>query len=97
MVLHLPPGQRPSRPALTLSPMTNNRAAVQRGLDAMKASTGKPFRVALNEGGENPHGRRPHEYRIPFTVTENQVHVLYDRHGTRRLWAKRPLEKRFEE
>jgi plasmid stabilization system protein ParE len=29
------------------------------------------------------HGRRQHKYRILFTVTENEVHVLHVRHGAR--------------
>jgi plasmid stabilization system protein ParE len=29
------------------------------------------------------HGRRQHKYRILFTVTENEVHVLHLRHGAR--------------
>jgi len=30
------------------------------------------------------HGRRHHKYRILFTVTADQVHVLHVRHGARR-------------
>ena len=29
------------------------------------------------------HGRRQHKYRILFTVTESDVHVLHVRHGAR--------------
>ena len=29
------------------------------------------------------HGRRQNKYRILFTVTENEVHVLHVRHGAR--------------
>jgi plasmid stabilization system protein ParE len=29
------------------------------------------------------HGRRRHKYRILFTVSENEVHVLHVRHGAR--------------
>jgi len=29
------------------------------------------------------HGRRQHKYRILFTVSENEVHVLHIRHGVR--------------
>ena len=29
------------------------------------------------------HGRRQHKYRILFTVSENEVHVLHVRHGAR--------------
>jgi plasmid stabilization system protein ParE len=29
------------------------------------------------------HGRRQHKYRILFTETENEVHVLHVRHGAR--------------
>jgi plasmid stabilization system protein ParE len=29
------------------------------------------------------HGRRRHKYRILFTVSENEVHVLHIRHGAR--------------
>ena len=29
------------------------------------------------------HGRRQYKYRILFTVTENEVHVLHVRHGAR--------------
>ncbi len=30
------------------------------------------------------HGRRQHKYRILFTVSEGEVHVLHVRHGARR-------------
>jgi plasmid stabilization system protein ParE len=30
------------------------------------------------------HGRRQNKYRILFTVSENEVHVLHVRHGARR-------------
>ena len=29
------------------------------------------------------HGHRHHKYRILFTVSENEVHVLHVRHGAR--------------
>jgi hypothetical protein len=29
------------------------------------------------------HGRRQYKYRILFTVTKNEVHVLHVRHGAR--------------
>jgi plasmid stabilization system protein ParE len=29
------------------------------------------------------HGRRQHKYRILFTASENEVHVLHARHGAR--------------
>jgi plasmid stabilization system protein ParE len=29
------------------------------------------------------HGRRQHKYRILFTMSENEVHVLHVRHGAR--------------
>jgi plasmid stabilization system protein ParE len=29
------------------------------------------------------HGRRQHKYRILFTVSKNEVHVLHVRHGAR--------------
>lgn len=32
---------------------------------------------------ETFHGRRQHKYRILFTVTEAEVHVLHVRHGAR--------------
>ena len=35
------------------------------------------------ETRETFHGRRQHKYRILFTVSENEVHVLHVRHGAR--------------
>ena len=32
---------------------------------------------------ETFHGRRQHKYRILFTMSENEVHVLHVRHGAR--------------
>jgi plasmid stabilization system protein ParE len=29
------------------------------------------------------HGRRQHKYRILFTISKNEVHVLHVRHGAR--------------
>lgn len=41
-----------------------------------------PASTFLNrEIRETFHGRRQHKYRILFTVTENEVHVLHVRHG----------------
>lgn len=40
------------------------------------------------------HGRRQYKYRILFTVTENEVHVLHVRHGARlALGETAPEEK----
>ena len=40
------------------------------------------------------HGRRQHKYRILFTVTENEVHVLHVRHGARlALGESEPAEE----
>jgi plasmid stabilization system protein ParE len=40
------------------------------------------------------HGRRQHKYRILFTVTENEVHVLHVRHGARLALGKiEPVEE----
>ena len=36
------------------------------------------------------HGRRQHKYRILFTVSENEVHVLHIRHGARRALGEIP-------
>ncbi len=36
------------------------------------------------------HGRRQHKYRILFTVTENEVHVLHVRHGARLALGELP-------
>jgi plasmid stabilization system protein ParE len=36
-----------------------------------------------NEIREIFHGRRQNKYRILFTVSENEVHVLHVRHGAR--------------
>jgi plasmid stabilization system protein ParE len=40
------------------------------------------------------HGRRQHKYRILFTVSENEVHVLHVRHGARlALGESEPAEE----
>ncbi len=40
------------------------------------------------------HGRRQNKYRILFTVSENEVHVLHVRHGARRaLGETEPVEE----
>ena len=40
------------------------------------------------------HDRRQHKYRILFTVTENEVHVLHVRHGARlALGETEPVEE----
>lgn len=40
------------------------------------------------------HGRRRHKYRILFTVTESEVHVLHVRHGARlALGQSEPAEE----
>ena len=36
------------------------------------------------------HGRRQHKYRVLFTVTENEVHVLHVRHGARLALGQDP-------
>ena len=33
------------------------------------------------------HGRKPHVYRILFTIDGDVVHVLHIRHGRRRPWG----------
>lgn len=38
------------------------------------------------------HGRRQYKYRILFTVTEREVHVLHVRHGARLNLGKTALE-----
>ena len=38
------------------------------------------------------HGRRHYKYRILFTVTENEVHVLHVRHGARRALGETEVE-----
>jgi plasmid stabilization system protein ParE len=35
------------------------------------------------------HGRRQHKYRILFTVSESEVHVLHVRHGARLALGER--------
>lgn len=40
------------------------------------------------------HGRRQHKYRILFTTTEQEVHILHIRHGARLALGERwPLEE----
>jgi plasmid stabilization system protein ParE len=39
------------------------------------------------------HGRRQYKYRILFTVTENEVHVLHVRHGARLALGEAPPEE----
>ena len=39
------------------------------------------------------HGRRQHKYRILFTVTGNEVHVLHVRHGARLALGEMPPEE----
>ena len=34
------------------------------------------------------HGRRQNKYRILFTVSEKEVHVLHVRHGARLAWGE---------
>ena len=36
------------------------------------------------------HGRRQHKYRILFTVSEQEVHVLHVRHGARLALGETP-------
>ena len=36
------------------------------------------------------HGRRQHKYRILFTVSGNDVHVLHVRHGARLTFGETP-------
>jgi plasmid stabilization system protein ParE len=36
------------------------------------------------------HGRRQNKYRILFTVTENEVHVLHVRHGAQLTLGQTP-------
>ena len=44
------------------------------------APESKSFNVGIREIF---HGRRRHKYRILFTVSEDEVHVLHVRHGAR--------------
>ena len=37
------------------------------------------------------HGRRQHKYRILFTVSETEVHILHVRHGARLVLGEEPL------
>jgi len=39
------------------------------------------------------HGRRQNRYRILFTVTENEVHVLHVRHGARLALGETEITK----
>ena len=39
------------------------------------------------------HGRRQHKYRILFTVSGNEVHVLHVRHGARLALGETPPEE----
>ena len=39
------------------------------------------------------HGRRRHKYRILFTVSENEVHVLHVRHGARLALGETTFEE----
>ncbi len=39
------------------------------------------------------HGRRQHKYRILFTITENEVHILHVRHGARLGLGEAPPEE----
>jgi plasmid stabilization system protein ParE len=39
------------------------------------------------------HGRRQHKYRILFTLTENEVHILHVRHGARLALGETPPEE----
>jgi plasmid stabilization system protein ParE len=39
------------------------------------------------------HGRRQHKYRILFTVTEKEVHILHVRHGARLALGEIPPEE----
>jgi plasmid stabilization system protein ParE len=38
------------------------------------------------------HGRRQYKYRIIFTVTEGEVHILHVRHGARQTLGESPVE-----
>ena len=39
------------------------------------------------------HGRRQHKYRVLFTVTEAEVHILHVRHGARRALGEAAPEE----
>jgi plasmid stabilization system protein ParE len=39
------------------------------------------------------HGRRQHKYRILFTISERNVHVLHVRHGARLGLGESPTEE----
>jgi plasmid stabilization system protein ParE len=72
-----------------------NREAAERWFDEIYQNIGSleifPERAPLapeskylkREIREIFHGRRQHKYRILFTTTENEVHVLHVRHGAR--------------
>jgi plasmid stabilization system protein ParE len=39
------------------------------------------------------HGRRQYRYRVLFTVTKNEVHILHVRHGARLALGETTLEE----
>ena len=64
--------------------IVQNAAAYEETLDAIRGIQRGP------EIREIFHGRRQHKYRILFTVSGNEVHVLHVRHGARLALGETP-------
>lgn len=63
----------------------NRLLAVIFGLDVFpeRAPLAPESKSLKREIREVFHGRRQHKYRILFTVTSDEVHILHVRHGAR--------------